>query len=263
VSSTQGAQPAPSPAAKREVVFPSGALTLHGVVYLPSGTGPFPAVLWNHGAWGDPMVAFDRLAPTFTKAGWLFFGPFRRGQGLSSAAGPYIGDELDRAERSGGTSARAAKMVALLTGDHLDDQLAAAAWLKSQPYILEQRIAVAGNSFGGIEAVLGAAREPYCAAIDGAGAAMSWALAPELQDIMTRAARASRAPVLLFQAENDHDLAPSRTLAAALSSAGKVAEMKIYPPYGKDRGLGHNFAWLGGDVWGPDVLSFLRRHCGK
>jgi dipeptidyl aminopeptidase/acylaminoacyl peptidase len=263
VSRGEASQSASALPSKREISFPSGALTLHGVVYLPSGAGPFPAVLWNHGAWGDPMVAFDRLAPTFTNAGWVFFGPFRRGQGLSSSAGPYIGDELDRAGAIGGQRARAAKMVALLTGDHLDDQLAADAWLKGQSYVIEQRIAVGGNSFGGIEAVLGAARVPYCAAIDGAGAAMSWAQAPELQDLMLRAARASRAPLLLFQAENDYDLAPSRALAAASSSAGKVAELKIYSAYGADRGLGHNFAWLGGDVWGPDVLSFLRQHCGK
>lgn len=209
------------------------------------------------------MIAFERLAPTFTNAGWAFFGPFRRGQGPSSAAGPYIGDELDRAGKQGGMSARAAKMMALLTGDHLDDQLAAYAWLKDQPYVIPQRIAVAGNSFGGIEAVLGAARVPYCAAIDAAGAAMSWQQAPELQDVMTRAARASRAPMFLFQADNDYDLAPSSALASALSSAGKVAQMKIYPSYGDNRGLGHNFAWLGGDVWGADVLAFLGQHCGK
>jgi dipeptidyl aminopeptidase/acylaminoacyl peptidase len=263
IAPVAGAQAGSSPVTKHEVSFPSGSLTLHGVVYLPSGSGPFPALLWNHGSWGDPMVAFDRLAPTFTKAGWVFFGPFRRGQGLSSAAGPYIGDELDRAGSIGGRSARAAKMVALLTGDHLDDQLAGYAWLKDQPDVLPQRIAVAGNSFGGIEAVLGAARVPYCAAIDAAGAAMSWAQAPELQALMTGEARASRAPMLLLQAENDFDLAPSRTLAAALSSAGKVAELKLYPPYGNDHGLGHNFAWLGADIWGPDALSFLRQHCGS
>lgn len=262
IASAGGARAAPAPVSPREINFPSGSLTLHGLVYVPSGSGPFPALLWNHGAWGDPTVAFERLAPTFTAAGWVFFGPFRRGQGLSSSAGPYIGDELDRAGAIGGVGARAAKMVALLTGEHLDDQLAAYAWLKGQSFVLEQRIAVAGNSFGGIEAVLGAARVPYCAAIDAAGAAMSWANAPELQALMRREAGASRAPMLFFQAENDFDLAPSRTLAAALGSAGKVAELKIYPPYGGDHGLGHNFAWLGADVWGPDVLSFLRQHCG-
>ena len=251
-----------SPMTKREVTFPSGALLLHGVVYVPSGPGPFPAVLWNHGSWGDPMEAFDLLAPTFAQRGWVFFGPFRRGQGLSAAAGPYILDELERAGRNGGKDARAAKTVSLLKGDHLDDQLAAYAWLKEQSFVAPHRIAAAGNSFGGIEAVLGAERVPYCAAIDGAGASMTWAQAAELRDVMIRSAVASRAPLFLFQASNDFDLAPSQTLGRVMREAGKTVEVKIFAPYGKSRGDGHSFAWRGGDVWGPDVVSFLRQHCG-
>jgi carboxymethylenebutenolidase len=248
--------------AKQEIAFQSGELTLHGVVYMPSGSGPFPAVLWNHGSWGDPMVAFDHLAPTFTDQGWVFFGPFRRGQGLSRSAGPYILDEIERAGRNGGPSAKAAKAVSLLTREHLEDQLAAYAWLKGQSYVFSRRIAVAGNSFGGIEVVLGAERVPYCAAVNGAGGSMSWAQAAELRDVMMRAARVSRSPMFLFQAENDFDLSPSRTLGRVMSAGGKAAEVKIYPPYGKTQGEGHNFAWLGSDVWGPDVLAFLRHHCG-
>jgi carboxymethylenebutenolidase len=247
-----------SPLSKKVVTFHSGELTLHGVVYTPSGPGPFPALLWNHGSWGDPMEAFDHLAPTFTDAGWVFFGPFRRGQGLSRAAGPYIMDEI---ERAAGSDAKAAKMVSLLTHEHLDDQLAAYAWLKEQRYVLAERIAVAGNSFGGVEVVLGAGRVRYCAAINGAGAASSWARAPELREVMTRAARASQAPMFLFQAANDFDLSPSRTLAEAMGAAGKTVKLKVYPDYGSNRSEGHNFAWRGGAVWGNDVLAFLREHC--
>lgn len=247
---------------KREISFASGELTLRGVVYVPKGSGPFPAILWNHGSWGDPMVAFDNLGPFFTERGWLFFGPFRRGQGLSSSAGPYIGDELDRAGKSGGKKAEAAKAVSLLTGGHLDDQLAAYAWLEQQPYVAAGRIAVGGNSFGGIEAVLGAERVAYCAAIDAAGAAQSWAHSPELREVMIRSARASRAPMFLLQAENDFDLSPTRTLATEMQRAGKSVEAKIYPPFGEEQMWGHNFTWLGGRVWGPDGMAFLERHCG-
>jgi dipeptidyl aminopeptidase/acylaminoacyl peptidase len=249
-------------ASKGEIEFESGHVALHGVVYRPSGAGPFPAVLWNHGSWGDPMVAFDHLAHTFTDAGWVFFGPFRRGQGLSSSAGPYIGDEIARAGEQGGEAAKVARAVSLLTHEHLDDQLAAYAWLKKQSYISAKRIAVAGNSFGGIETVLGAERVPYCAAIDAAGGSMSWAQAAELRDVMIRAAAASQSPLFLFQAENDFDLSPSKALAAAMSAAGKSVEIKIYSAYGNTHGEGHNFSWLGSDIWGADVLEFLRQHCG-
>ena len=37
-------------AATETVTFPSGEITLHGVLYKPEGTGPFPAVIYNHGS---------------------------------------------------------------------------------------------------------------------------------------------------------------------------------------------------------------------
>jgi carboxymethylenebutenolidase len=253
----------PSSVVKDVITFPNGELTLHGVVYKPIGEGPFPAVLWNHGSYDNPMVAFDQVGPVFVARGWVLFGPFRRGQGLSASAGPYIGDEIARAEKRGGHKAAVQEMVRLLTGDHLGDQLAGYAWLKRQPFVIPDRIAAAGNSFGGIETVLGTEREPYCAALDAAGAAQAWGGAPELQDQMMRAVRASRCPLFFFQAENDFDLTPSRALARAMRESGKTSEIKIYPPFGDGRQDGHNFAWRGGAVWAEDVFAFLERHCAK
>src|SRR6266850_1874118 len=217
------------------VTFPSGKLTLQGVLYKPEGTGPFPAVVYNHGSAPGMLSkeAFEALGPVFASHGWVFFGPYRRGQGLSASAGPYIGDEIAAAQKAGGINAGAAVMVRLLETDHLNDQLAALAWLRAQSYVKPDRIAVAGNSFGGIEAVLGAERASYCAAVDSSGAAQSWAQTPEVQALMTRAVRNSRAPIFFFQAENDYDLSPSRTLSAAMNDAGKVFELKIYPAFGK------------------------------
>lgn len=50
----------------------------------------------------------------------------------------------------------------------------------------DRRGQAGGNSFGGAEAVLGVERGGYCAAIDSAGGAQSWTLAPHLQDFMLR-----------------------------------------------------------------------------
>jgi acetyl esterase/lipase len=122
---------------------------------------------------------------------------------------------------------------------------------------------VSGNSFGGIEAVLGAERGSYCAAIDSAGAAQSWEDAPEVQALMTRAVRNSRAPIFFFQAANDYDLSPSRTLSAAMKAAGKEYEIKIYPAFGDSAQDGHSFGYFGGEVWGSDVFRFLNQHCGN
>jgi len=67
------------------------------------------------------------------------------GQGLSASAGPYIGDQIAAAEKTGGVSAAAATMVRLLETDHLDDQFAALAWLRKQSFVQPSRLAVAGT----------------------------------------------------------------------------------------------------------------------
>jgi dipeptidyl aminopeptidase/acylaminoacyl peptidase len=130
-----------------------------------------------------------------------------------------------------------------------------------QKFVKADRIAVAGTSFGGIEAVLGAERASYCAAIDSAGGAQSWAQAPELQSLMTRSVRNSRAPIFFFQAANDYDLSPSRMLSDAMKNAGKEFELKIYPPFGNSVQDGHTFGYFGSTVWADDVFRFLNKHC--
>jgi carboxymethylenebutenolidase len=245
------------------VSFPSDNLTLHGVIYRPSGTGPFPAVVFNHGSIQDPTPASDALGPVFAQHGWLFFMPYRRGHGLSASAGPYIGGEIQAEVRKGGISAGAAVMVHLLETDHLRDQLAALDWLRKTGLVQPNRIAVAGSSFGGIETVLGAERADYCAALDAAGGAESWAQAPELQKLMIRAVRNARTPIFFFQAENDYDLTPSKALAAAMKEAGKPFEIKIYPPFGDSEADGHTFTYFGSAVWAGDAFRFLERNCAK
>jgi dienelactone hydrolase len=137
----------PSPAvaagAAEVVSFPSGDLTLKGMLYKPEGKGPFPAVIYNHGSAPGMLSkeAFEALGPVFASHGWVFFGPFRRGQGLSASAGPYIGDEIAAAEKKGGITAGAATMVRLLETDHLNDQLAALAWLRAQSFVKPDGIA--------------------------------------------------------------------------------------------------------------------------
>jgi carboxymethylenebutenolidase len=193
----------------------------------------------------------------------VFFDPYRRGQGLSADAGAYIGDEIDRAKKERGMAAGAATMVRLLQTDHLDDQLAALAWLRQQTFVDPKRIAVAGNSFGGIETVLGVERASYCAAIDSAGGAESWSLALSLQDTMTRAVRDSKAPIFFFQAENDWNLEPTKVLSEAMKKARKPFQARIYPSFGKSHQDGHTFGYFGSAVWEQDVFSFLERYCAR
>ena len=225
--------------------------------------GPFPAVLYNHGS-AEGMLsdaASKAMGPLYAAKGWIFFMPYRRGQGLSSKAGPYVGDQIDEAKKKGGMPLASKTMIQHLTGDHLDDQLAALAWLKSQPYVQKSRIAVAGQSFGGIETVLGAEKYPFCAAIDASGGAMSWKVAPELHDLLKQSAKNSKSPMFFFQAQNDFDLGPSKDLYKEMTASGKTAEMKIYPAYGKSNFDGHSFTWLGSSIWFGDVFAFIEKHC--
>jgi dipeptidyl aminopeptidase/acylaminoacyl peptidase len=249
--------------APANVAFSSADKTLHGLLYKPVGPGPFPAVLYNHGS-APGLVnngAFELIAPVFVAQGWVFFAPYRRGQGLSADAGPYIGDEIASARAHGGQTVAAETMVRLLSDEHLQDQMAALVWLQSQAFVRATEIAVMGNSFGGIETLFGAAQADYCAAADASGGAESWDHTPELQAAMLRAVQHSKSPIFFFQAQNDYSVAPSRVLYAAMRAAGAQAEIRIYPPFGHSPEEGHSFAYRGVDVWKDDVLTFMTRHC--
>jgi carboxymethylenebutenolidase len=254
------------PAQQPEIVyFPSGNLTLGGELYMPQGKGPFPAVLYNHGSAAGFLSdqASQAIGPLYAAKGWIFFMPYRRGQGWSAQAGIDINTQIQAAYDQGGQSAANATMNRLLTTDHLDDQLAALDWLKSQSFVQKNRIAVDGQSFGGIEVVLGAEKYSYCAAVDAAGASMSWTQNPDLHTVMKSAVRNSQSPVFFFQAANDWNTEPSQVLYAEMIAARKTARVKIYPAFGQvsNPDDGHSFAWLGSAIWFDDVFAFIQQFC--
>jgi carboxymethylenebutenolidase len=182
--------------ASETVSFNSGDKVLHGLLYKPAGTGPFPTVLYNHGSAPGLLnnQAFELIGPLFTARGWAFFAPYRRGQGLSSDAGSYVMDEAEAARARGGEVLAAQTVLRLLSTEQLQDQMAALGWLKKQSFVRPAQIAVMGNSFGGIEAVLGAEQGGYCAAVDASGGAESWDNNPGLHSVMSHAVQHSTAP---------------------------------------------------------------------
>jgi carboxymethylenebutenolidase len=233
-----------------DVTFPSGKLVLHGFLYRPEGSGPFPAILYNHGS-EQKVGRKPMLGRFFSSQGYVFFVPHRRGHG-SSPNDSYI--ESLRAERRSGAIA--------LHETHLEDQLAALVYLKQLPEVDNTRIAVAGCSYGGIQTVLAVEANAeqklgLRAAIDFAGGAMSWR-SLVLRDRMVRAVRKTDIPILFIQAENDYDLGPSRTLAGELEQLGKPHKLMIFPPYGNTHKEGHGgFCFRATDVWGSAVTEFL------
>lgn len=231
---------------KPQVVrFPSDDLTLGGELYLPDGNGPFPTILYNHGSAPGMMssMASSAIGPEFVRNGWAFFMPYRRGQGLSEDQGPYIMKQI-KATWWNPLESAGNKLVELHQGAHLKDQMAALAWLHEQPFADKSRIATAGNSFGGIQVMLGMANADYCAGVNAAGAAESWQDSEKLRDVLTRAAVEANGPIFFFQAENDYDLSPSKQLSSSMLKAGKQAQLKIYPKFGSSKQDGHSLPFV-------------------
>jgi carboxymethylenebutenolidase len=234
-----------------EVVFPSGGWELHGFLWKPEGTGPFPAVVWNHGSEKLPGSQ-PALAKFYTAHSYVFFVPHRRGQGRSP--GDYIQDLV--AQSPAGERAR--RMVELQQAE-VDDVIAGVNYLRSRPFVDPARIAISGCSYGGIQTLLIGERD-LCvkALVPFAPGAMSWDQNLPLQDRLVRAVDLAKAPVFLIQAENDYSLAPSRVLREEANKKKKNFQSKIYPAFGSNHQDGHwGFCSSATDVWGNDVLAFL------
>jgi dipeptidyl aminopeptidase/acylaminoacyl peptidase len=235
----------------QRVTFASGSLELGGYLFVPPGPGPFPAIVWNHGSEEHPKRG-DYQAQFYVAHGFALFAPHRRGQGLSASAGRYIGSLPDE------------DMAAELA-TQTDDVMAAVAYLASRPEIDSKRIAVIGCSFGGIEALLAAARGTgIVAAVDFAGGAMTWARVPSIRDLLTTAARTAKVPVFFIQAENDYDTSPSRVLSEEMKAAGGSARVHIFPANGTSAAQGHAFCNAGEHpAWGDEVMAFLAETMGR
>jgi len=234
------------------VAFRSGPNELHGFLYRPAGNGPFPAIVFNHGSERLPGPMTGQ-AEFYVNHGFVLFVPHRRGHGRSSDVGRYIEDVLR--EKSDDPQVFVDELVA-----QLDDVMAAIAYVGSLPGVDPKRIAVSGCSLGGIESLLAAERGAgIVAAIDFAGASVTWASNAALQERMKRAARNAKVPVFFLQAENDYDTAPSKVLSEEMRLAGKPARVHVFPPRGSTPDEGHGFC-RGGErpPWGEEVLAFLK-----
>jgi dienelactone hydrolase len=209
------------------VVYHRGEFELKGFLCKPEGSGPFPAVIYNHGGLGHiiggaPAETCEALA----SEGLVGFSPIRR-QTL-----PLRGN--------------------------LNDLLAGLNYAKALDYVDKERIGIIGFSRGGLLTFMAATQRADLKAI------IIMAPAPgrgALELFLNQADQIS-APVLLLVAENDHRRADhvqlSRMVKKALDSAGKKVTLTIYPAYQDD---GHRLFFQLGDYW-PEVIRFLQQHLG-
>ena len=236
-----------------EVVFGSSGLQLHGFLWRPSGEGPFPAILWNHGSEKMPGSQ-PKLASFYTQHSYVFFVPHRRGQGRSP--GRYIQSLVAEAP----PSQRAARMIEL-QDEEVSDVIAALSYLKSQSFVDANRIAISGCSYGGIQTLLAGEHDlGVLALVPFAPGAMSWDRNPEVSIRLRRAVDHAQSPVFLLQAENDYSVEPSRVLTKEARNKGKDFRSHVYPAFGTTHQDGHwAFCSTATNVWGNDVLAFLER----
>ncbi|MET1059842.1 MAG: alpha/beta fold hydrolase, partial [Nocardioides sp.] len=115
-----------------EVTYPSGALRVSGILLVPAGKGPFPAVVLNHG-YIEPSIyvtgqGLSREQDYLARAGFAVLHTDYRGHAASDPASP-----LSRETRLGYTR----------------DTINAVQSLKREAYVDPDKVAMLGRSMGG------------------------------------------------------------------------------------------------------------------
>jgi len=249
----------PMPIPEQEVHFQSDGLNLVGYLFKPEGSGPFPAIIWNHGSEQNPDKGpeFPGIASVFVPAGYVVLAPVRRGQGTSE--GQYISDAIEEYGQTHTKEEKQQFFVDQMSGPQLDDQLAGLAYLKSLPYVDQNKIAVVGCSYGGIQTLLGAEHPNtgYKSAVAMCPGAESWG-DPLLQQRLLTATQGINIPVFLLHPNKDASTEPGYVLGQSFQKLQKSYSLKIFPPFGPEAEQGHCFGGAQGNhVWAPDVLKFL------
>ena len=247
------------------VAIRSGQLTLRGVLWRPTGTGPFPGVLFNHGSSSaaDPtsIQAPATLGPVFARHGYAFLFLFRQGIGLSRGQGTADGDLMSHAFAAEGVRGRNRVQLQLLEGEELNEVRAGLVFLRALPDVDPKRVAVVGHSFGGSLTLVLAARDTTIrAAVAFGPAAASWEQSPDLRARLLASVDKARTPLMFIHAANDYSVAPGEILAAEMVRLRREHVLKIYGAVGATTREGHGLIYLNMLVWERDVFRFLDAH---
>jgi len=277
VCNAQSAESAPPPVQLVKVpmkgagVFGS-ALDLSSEVFMPAGSGPFPVLVYAHGRSGTQLErsTLVEVIPRQFLGFWLARGfavvaPARPGYGKTGGADREVpGHSWDgRGNCSGvpnpervATSASAAILTAV-------------EWARAQPWAIDSKILVAGNSVGGLASAALAAANPLgvVAYINFAGGiagnpdqAPGKSCAPErVRDAFAAYGKTARIPSLWLYAPNDKFWGPDSPARwhAAYVAGGGAAEFVTTPPV--PNADGHELIFIGRDLWAPVVEPFLKR----
>jgi dienelactone hydrolase len=240
------------------LTFPSGGLELRAHVYRPpdhASPAPrgLPVVVVNHGS-GLEQDSKPGVARLLADDGYVVFVPYRRGY-----AGSPGQPRTEAVTAQPGEPGYGAQVAARLLAES-DDVLAALRFVRAMPGVDPARTAVLGSSYGGINSILAAGRDPDLrACVSFAAAAMTWPHAPEVRELLQDYVDRARCPFLFLQAENDFDTAPSAVLAERCRARGHPHERHLFARFGATAMEAHQI-WIHAPfLWAPVVLPFLAR----
>ncbi|WP_035547301.1 CocE/NonD family hydrolase [Burkholderia sp. 9120] len=226
--------------------------TLQVTVFTPSGPGPFPLAVMNHGSTSSeppaqqPRYHISFSAYYFLSRGYAVVMPMMRGYaGTRGTLSKYGCDEV-------------------MTGlDAARDIRAVIDYMRQQPGIDGSRIVVAGQSFGGWNTLaLGALKVPNVRGLISFAGGMRESDCDSQDSSLIDAAgqlgAQTRIPSIWFFGDNDRifPVATWRGMYKQYTAAGGRAELVAYGPFETDS---HNMLGSGAalSIWVPKVDAFL------
>jgi carboxymethylenebutenolidase len=242
----------------------SDKLILKGLLWLPTGSGPFPTVIFCHGSYGgtdtihDPVQNISVLGPVLARKGYIFLGLFRRGIGLSSGQGLNSTDLMDKAFKEHGLEGRNNVQLRQLETDQLQDMISGLKFLRERKEVDTNRIGIMGHSFGGGLTLLVAEFDSHLKAIViFAPTGYSWDRSPLLRQRLISAIKNINAPIMIIHAQNDYSTIPGYAIDSVLNQLDKPHILIIYPKFGNSVIEGHALLFLSIKSWEADVFKFL------
>jgi dienelactone hydrolase len=227
---------------------------LETTVFQPNGPGPFPLLIINHGKDPgrpsmQPRDRFYHMAHAFVARGYAVMVPMR--QGFASSTGEYHDHGCDMT--ANGYS-------------QAEDILDTLAYARQQPWVDNEHIVVAGQSYGGLATIALGTRElpgvrgllNFAGGLRDDTDRCAWRSA--LVSAFTEYGANNKIPSLWMYGENDSLFGPdlANRIHQAFEQAGGKARLVEYAAFKRDS-HGMVASRDGEKVWLSDTEKFLKQ----